>query len=320
MISLQHYPKNNCGLPGSAHPTLGYYVNHTNGEYIVSTQRRLTFTHSEPLAVVALAKWNIHGVNIANQAGKPVIMTEFSSVSCGGYPNVSDTFGATLWSVDYAMQMSMVGYSAVHLHTRERNISYNLFDYPGDGVDGWTTKPIYYSYFPVLQGLQNPSGSRVVDLGLNSSSAAGYGIYDQETSELYRLILINFKDGNGPVNFTIPAISSPRAGGGKNATVKFLTAPSLHEGSDISWSGITWKGVQDGNPVPSGRDQDLTQVDVSASYTLQVPSPGLAVVMFENPLQCGEPDVGEPSNNLSARSIDPGNTYATGRKQHRRWR
>jgi hypothetical protein len=236
-------------------------------------------------------------------------MSEFSSVSCGGYPTVSDTFGAALWSVDYAMQMSVVGYSAVHLHTRERNISYNLFDYPGDGENGWTTRPVYYSYFPVLQGLQNPSGSRVVDLGLNSSSAAGYGIYDKETSELYRLILINFQDGNGTVPFVIPALSSPRAGGGKNATVKFLTAPSLHEGSDISWSGMTWKGVVDGNPVASGRDLDLTQVDVSASYTLEIPSPGLAVVMLEDPLECDELDVEEHVNDLLARSQDPGNTY-----------
>ena len=246
----------------------------------------------------------MHGVNLAVQAGKLVMMSEFSSVSCGGYPTVSDTFGAALWSVDYAMQMSVVGYHFTHLHTRERSISYNLFDYPGDGVDGWTTNPVYYSYFPVLQALQSPNGSRVVDLGLSSSSAAGYGIYDKETSELYRLILINYQDGNGPVDFAIPATGIPHVGGGKNAVVKFLTAPSLREKSDISWSGKTWKGVVDGNPVASGRDPDLIQVDVSESYTLKIPSPGLAVVMFG----CNT----EPSNKLLARSNYNGNTPSAG--------
>ena len=226
-------------------------------------------------------------------------MSEFSTVSCGGYPTVSDTFGAALWSIDYAVQMAVVGYSAAYLHTRERNVSYNLFDYPGDGVDGWTTKPTYYSYFPILQAFQSYNGSRVVDLGLSENSAAGYGIYDKETSELYRMILINFQDGNGTVDFVIPS-GGQRAGGGKNATVKFLTAPSVREGSDISWSGKTWKGVKDGNPVDSRRDKDLTHVDISGSYTLKIPSPGLAVVMFEKRLPSGEPSGGGHANNYTS--------------------
>jgi len=219
---------------------------------------------------------------------------------------VSNTFGATLWSVDYAVQMATVGYSAAYLHTRERSVSYNLFNYPGDGVDGWITEPTYYSYFPILQGLQSHNGSRVVDLGLGDDSAAGYGIYDKETSELYRMILINYQDGNGPVDFVIPATGSPRAGGGKNATVKFLTATSIHEEFDISWSGKTWKGVVDGNPVASGRDTDLAQVDISASYTIKIPSPGLAVVMFEKP--SNEPSGGGHSDNSPSNS---GNSNST---------
>ena len=239
-------------------------------------------------------------------------MSEFSSASCGGFPGLSNTFGMTLWSIDYAMQMSVVGYSAAYLHTRERNVSYNLFDYPGDGVNGWTTQPTYYSYFPILQALQSYNGSRVVDLGLSNPSSAGYGIYDSHTTELYRMILINYQDGNGPVDFVIPATSSPRAGGGKNTTVKFLTAPSAQEAKDISWSGKTWKGVLDGNPVASGRDADMTGVDISASYTLKIPSPGLAVVMFEKPLPIGEPSGGGHSNNSSTGSNNGTNPIHNG--------
>ncbi|KAF9647203.1 hypothetical protein BDM02DRAFT_3117459 [Thelephora ganbajun] len=291
-ISLQHYPYNNCGV-GSPLPDLSYYINHNN--------------------VVELVQWNIHGVNLAIQVGKSVIMSEFSTISCGGYPTVSDTFGAALWSIDYAMRMATVGYSAAYLHTRERGVSYNPFNYPGDGVDGWTTQPTYYSYFPILQGLQSHNGSRVVDLGLSDSSAAGYGIYDKETSELYRMILVNFQDGNGPVDFVIPATGGSRAGGGKNATVKFLTATSIHEVSDISWSGQTWKGVLDGKPIASGRDADLTQADISASYTLKIPSPGLAVVRFEKPLPSGEPSGGGHANSSPTSSNSSGNTNPTGR-------
>jgi len=60
---------------------------------------------------------------------------------------------------------------------------------PGDGVDDWTTLPMFYSYLPVLSALQSHNGSRVVDLNLENSmnkansTNAAYGIYDATTSE-----------------------------------------------------------------------------------------------------------------------------------------
>ena len=52
----------------------------------------------------------------------------------------------------------------------------------------------------------------------------------------------------------------PRAGGGKNATVNFLTTPSVREGWDISWSGKTWKGgpsLDHSTSTPSTRREKI---------------------------------------------------------------
>jgi hypothetical protein len=174
---------------GAPDPELPYYLDHAN--------------------VVDLAKWQNPGIQLANQAGKPVIMSEFSTASCGGFPGVSDAFGAgTLWSADYALQMAANGYTAAYMHTRERGTTYNLFDYPaGDGK--WSTNPTYYSYFPLLESLQSHNGSIVVDLNVDNSmssnsSSAGYGIYDSSTKDLYRVVLLNYADGAGSLDYAMP--------------------------------------------------------------------------------------------------------------------
>jgi len=213
--------------------------------------------------------------------------------------NVSDTFGATLWGVDYALQLASVGYSAAYLHTRERNITYNLYQYPGDGVDGWTTLPMFYSYLPVLNALQSHNGSKVVDLNLEdsmttpNSTNAAYGFYDATTSELYRMIFINLADGGGNVQYTIPQGALPQTD--YNITVRYLTAPSTREKWDITWGGRTWRGAGDGNPLDATTGQDLS-LDCSAGCTVNVPSPGLALVLTNEDIPAGLPSGGRSGN------------------------
>ena len=184
-ITLQHYPQDNC--QGTHRYELDYYL-----------------THSE---TVELAQWQ--GVGLKNVSSspaelrKPIIMDEFSTASCGGIPDISDTFGATIWTVDYALQMASVGYSAAYLHTRERGVTYNLFD-PPNGPAGalgdWTTNPSFYAYFPLAEALQATNGSKVVDLNIQNSvtdktaTVAGYAIYDVVSSNVNRIVLFNFEN------------------------------------------------------------------------------------------------------------------------------
>ena len=91
---------------------------------------------------VNLAKWQETGLqiiaNTPEDQRKPVLMDEFNSASCGGIPE-SGMFGIALWSADYALQLAAVGYSGAYLHTRERGVTYNLFDPPDApaGGPGW---------------------------------------------------------------------------------------------------------------------------------------------------------------------------------------
>ncbi|KAI9001371.1 glycoside hydrolase family 79 protein [Trametes punicea] len=269
-ITLQHYPQNNC----DGHPEYGvdYYTAHANA--------------------VSLARWQEHGLQViaASPDRKPILMDEFNTASCGGVPGISDTFAASLWTADYALQMATVGYSGAYLHTRERGITYNLFD-PPDAVAGgagpWTTNPSFYGMLPVAEALSSANGSRVVDLNVQNSmsdktaTVAGYAIYDGVSPTVHSLVIFNFANVSGATtDYSIDGSLLPSSS--SDITIRYLTAPSVNEKSNIAWGGKTYAGVGDATPVDATFSTSLPDKNMSCSggCTVQVPGPGLAVVFL----------------------------------------
>lgn len=169
----------------------------------------------------------------------------------------------------------------MYLHTKERGTPFNLFDYPEEGSN-FTTGPIHYAYHPVLLALQSYNGSKVVDLNVDGATNAGYAVYDSNTSDLYRVVLINYNESGS--NFTLPT-----SVGGSNVTVAYLTAPNLQEALNITWAGQTWSNSQDGQPTGQREHQSL---NCSGGCDVQFNGPGVAVVMFNKQLPVGEPNGG----------------------------
>lgn len=166
----------------------------------------------------------------------------------------------------------------MYLHTGERGTPANLFDYPEVGSN-FTTGPVHYAYYPVLLALQSYNGSKVVDLDVDGATNAAYAVYDSNTSYLYRVVLINYATSGTTFTF-------PESVGGNNVTVGYLTA---QEASNITWAGQTWQNSQDGQPTGQREYQTLA---CAGGCDVQVPGPGVAVVMFNKPLPAGEPNGG----------------------------
>ncbi|EIW61463.1 glycoside hydrolase family 79 protein [Trametes versicolor FP-101664 SS1] len=297
-ITLQHYPQNNC--QGKPQYGIDYYTSHANA--------------------VGLAQWQQNGLDyIAGSPNrKPVLMDEFSSASCGGVPGISDTFAASLWEVDYALQMALTGYAGAYLHTRERGVTYNLFDPPdavAGGAGAWTTNPSFYGMLPVAEALQAANGSRVVDLNLANSikdtkaTAAGYAIYDGSAPTVHSLVMFNFANASGAMSdYTIDASLVPS--NNTDITIRYLTAPSVNEKTNIAWGGKTYAGVGDGVAVDATFSSSVPDKTTSCAggCTIQVPGPGLAVVFLG-----GVPTISKPANtspNSTAGGASPSGSAA----------
>ena len=288
-ITLQHYPQDNCR--GTTAFGIQHYLVHAN--------------------TVSLAQWQQPGIQLAFQAKKQVLMDEFNSVSCGGVDGISNVFGASLWTADYALQMASVGYSGAYLHVRERGITYNMFDPPA-GVAGaagaWTTNSPFYGMLPVAAALQSANGSRVVDLNIKNSMTdatqvhAGYAIYDGTGNNVHSLVIINFKDVQGTMSdYAVDKAFIPASYG--NVTIRYLAAPSIAEKTNIAWGAQTYAGVGDANPVPATFASSVADktVECSQGCTIQVPGPGLAVVF-----------VGESGASVANSTSSTGNSGSNG--------
>ena len=81
-ITVQHYPTNNCGINGkviAAQDIFPNFLNHTSAQGLVQL-------YANDSAA-------------AQAAGKPFVMLETNTASCGGFPGLSDSFGAAMWCV-----------------------------------------------------------------------------------------------------------------------------------------------------------------------------------------------------------------------------
>lgn len=58
--------------------------------------------------------------------GKPFIMFETNTASCGGFPGISDSFTSSLWGLDYAMKMGHSNFSSALFHFGGQNVAYNV--------------------------------------------------------------------------------------------------------------------------------------------------------------------------------------------------
>ncbi|KAF7798908.1 hypothetical protein EIP86_010136 [Pleurotus ostreatoroseus] len=249
--------------------------------------------------------------NLPADQRKPIIMDEFNSASCGGIPE-SNMFGVGLWSADYALQMASGGYSAAYLHTREHGVLYNVWDPPA-GVAGasgsWTTGANFYAMLAVTEALQSSNGSRVVDLNIGNSMwngsvlTAGYAVYDASSSAVNSVVLFNYQNASAQsTDFDLPA--SFFTSGSDSVLVKYMSAETATETTNINWGNITYAGVGDGIAVNATTQWGEKTYSCSGGCTVQVPGPGLAVVFATSAPKTD----GTPTNSSSSAST----THADG--------
>lgn len=109
---LVSYPTDNCGARYNEGPAIDPQTELPN--FLVHT------------AVTGLLQPYLNSTSIAQTYNKPFLMFETNTASCGGFPGISDAFAASLWALDYALQMAYSNFSMGLFHTGGQNDSYNV--------------------------------------------------------------------------------------------------------------------------------------------------------------------------------------------------
>ncbi|KAK7050928.1 hypothetical protein VNI00_005040 [Paramarasmius palmivorus] len=197
-LAVEHYPDENCfalygpsvGQPKDLQSTFSNYLNHTSAQLLVNSY--------------------LNSTRIGVDAGLPFFMFETNTASCGGFPGISDSFGAALWMLDYGLQMAWTNFSGGLIHVGGRDVFYNPFTPPPTNESlyhQWTVGASYYATLIIAEVFGTSNKSKIIDLQAQTQAETGqnpfnpsgdatsiyqpqYAIYDGDA--LARIALFNF--------------------------------------------------------------------------------------------------------------------------------
>ncbi|KAI0750899.1 glycoside hydrolase family 79 protein [Daedaleopsis nitida] len=283
-LSVERYSSDNCAVvfPDPNNPPkdplemLPAYLSHKSGINIISQY--------------------LNSSMLAQQWGKPFMMFETNTASCGGFPGISDTFTSALWGVDYGLQMAHSNFSQALFHFGGQNVSYNPFTAAPTNESSfhqWTTGPIFYASVFVAEALGKTNTAQVKDLFTNDGNdlTPGYVIY--ENGKLARMALINYMTDQSGAHDYVATVNVGGADFGEgngvpaSVKVKYLRATSVSEKDDITWAGQTLGGRFQSDGRWSGEETiDTIQCDQGQNAcSIKVPAPGAALVFFSDDAQ-----------------------------------
>ncbi|KAH7132105.1 hypothetical protein B0J11DRAFT_548109 [Dendryphion nanum] len=204
---------------------------------------------------------HIKSLTTLKAAGMPLdyILSETNSLSNQGAPNLSNSFGAALWTLDYSLYAASSNIKQIYMHqgTDYRYASWQPISTSKTAIG---TKAPYYGNIAVAAALGNITSSptRVQNLPLDSATEAAYAVF--AGAKLKSLVVINMDEYNHSVpnpsprpevsyNFTVPATC---AGSG-------VVQRLLANGSDAI-TGITFNGQSYNYELDLGRPRSMANV------------------------------------------------------------
>jgi hypothetical protein len=156
------------------------------------------------------------------------MMFETNTASCGGFPGISNSYGAALWGLDYALQMAYYNFTGALFHVGGRDVFYNVRGLFGCSLRSltadysllhvghyirrralankalsapptnetvfrqWTIGPLFYSTIVAAEIFGTTGTARVVDLNANSGNTytPAYAIY--ENNVVSKIAIFNY--------------------------------------------------------------------------------------------------------------------------------
>ncbi|KAJ6573387.1 glycoside hydrolase family 79 protein [Mycena vulgaris] len=285
-LAVEKYPRDNCaaafGGPGA----------------VVADPQALLPAYLTHQAHLDLLKPYLNSTMYAQQVGKPFLMFETNTGSCGGFNGISDSFTAALWGLDYALQMAHSNFSGAMFHLGGQNVFYNPFTSPPTNQSTfhqWSVGALYYSALVMAEALGPSNNSQVLDLPIEGLSlyTPVYGIYENGTP--VRVAVINYVDDPTGANDAKIVISLSGATLPASVKVKFLAAETVVQKGGYTWANQTFGRNFESDGRPVGTEEVVTvPCDTTAqTCTVTVPAPGAALIFLTD--AAFTQDAGAPS-------------------------
>ncbi|KAI2783739.1 glycoside hydrolase family 79 protein [Daldinia loculata] len=219
--------------------------------------------------------------NATIQPGIPYILGETNSLYHQGRPGLSNSFGAALWAVDFALHCAAVGIGRVHFHmgTDYRYASWQPIATTKTAIG---TKPPYYGNIAAAAFLGSagtliapvPLLSSNTNTDTNTDTDVAYAAYEP-SGALARILVLNLRAYNYTLNGTggeeLNPVPRPRrtyrftglgAEAGAGAGLGEAVVRRLYANGSDAVTGATWDGWSYNYELDRGRPVRLDNVTV----------------------------------------------------------
>jgi hypothetical protein len=205
---------------------------------------------------------------LARKDGVSMRVDEINSVTCGGQPGFTGSFGPALWALNILPLYAEDGISGVNFQTRPYTAQNLIQTDEKAGVWRVYVEPEYYGLLAFAQ--LTPPGSRILSVSKLPDGLLDWAVRTPKGQT--HVIVTN--PGSSTVSVAIHA-----SGAGGNATVETLRAAS---GGLSAQSGITLGGqkVSPQTGKLSGRNVTATVHPKSGAYSITVPAASAQIVTF----------------------------------------
>ncbi|KAI4745335.1 hypothetical protein E4T50_04320 [Aureobasidium sp. EXF-12298] len=242
-------------------------------------------------------------IEYAQSTGIPYNLREMANVGPIGLGNVSNTFGAALWFLNFYCYGATLNISSVEMHMTD-----NSYASPWQPIfmngEAANVRPSYYAMAAMAQliGLGNGT-TRLASLATENSYVRAYAAYAND--DLASLVIINAQQVNasatdkGSIDFTI---SLPDLKG-ETLFLSYLTADGADTIHNVTWNGLSFESDSIGS-VSTAQDQSGQTVvlDSSGAATITVRDSEAVIAHFGARLGSVAVEVANSTSSGSGRS------------------
>lgn len=245
-------------------------------------------------------------VKIALDTGLPYVLREMSSVGPIGMPGVSDTMGASLWTLNFFLYAASIGISSVQMHMTDNSNASAWQPIPMYGSDTTFVRPQYYAHAAVAQIIGNGNGTTQISALKTSNVGASYDgrirAYTAYAKDILQsVVLINSKlanSSNDKGSFTFN-LNLGSANANKDIFLSYLTADGADSERGLTWNGLSYDDVTGEAHVIDGT---VNIVTADGSGKIQVPVRDSQAVVANIGWQLGVNLVLKPDGTQSKKS------------------
>lgn len=280
----------------SANPLIGAWNQHDYYYYIGVSTYQLTLSLFTDLSTTTsqFAAWTQQIQQaLSPQPGQPSFpyyLREMAAVGPVGMDGITNTFAASLWTLNFFLYAATLNISGVNMHmTDNSNASaWQPIEMYGQGPH---VRPAYYGFAAMAQIIGEGCSTRVAAISLPdlpsdyTNRVVAYATYRGSPPDLAAVTVINTRltstsssdssSDSSSSSSNIPSLTLSLSVGsslvGTNFSVSRLTGPAADARSNTTWNGISYeKSGNDGKPATVSTDDEIVKVAGDGTVTVSV--------------------------------------------------